>query len=93
MQSVLVMSILIVLDALVCIPCPVTALMFVIIVCFGAWLCEMTNILFEVFLNLLHCIAGWTIERSVQQGSQCRTEIVFGSGAGDGNIFIREIEY
>lgn len=53
----------------------------------------MTNILFVVFLNLLHCIAGWTIERSVQQGSQCRTEIVFGSGAGDGNIFIREIEY
>jgi len=37
MQSVLVMYILIVLDAVVCIPCSVNALMFVIIVCFGAW--------------------------------------------------------
>ena len=39
------------------------------------------------FLNLI-CIAGWTIERGIQQSSQCRIKIVFGSGAWAGNIFI-----
>lgn len=53
----------------------------------------MKNCMIEVFLNVLHGIAGWTIERSIKQGSQCRIKIVFGSGDGDGNICIIEIIY
>jgi len=64
-----------------------------IIICVGARLYEMKNCMIEVFLNVLHGIAGWTIERSIKQGSQCRIKIVFGSGDGDGNICIIEIIY
>jgi len=42
---------------------------------------------FKLFVNLI-CIAGWTIERGIKQGSQCRIEIVFGSGAWAGNICV-----
>jgi len=43
--------------------------------------------LFILFIDLF-CIAGWTIERGIKQGSQCRVKIVFGSGAWAGNICI-----
>jgi hypothetical protein len=38
-------------------------------------------------LNFESALAGWAIARSIKQGSQCRTEVVFGGGEGDGKIY------
>jgi len=43
-----------------------------------------------VFLIVIY-IAGWTIERDIEQGSQCRIKIVFGSGAWTGNLYIMKL--
>lgn len=40
-------------------------------------------------LNSESAFVGRAIERSVKQGSQCRTEVVFGGGEGDGNFIMK----